>query len=86
MNIDVNKLKRSIGKKLKFEAYYLKENKSKFTHVFYAVLEDVFDEYIIVEEEYVLVDDNFKDNITVQKRKLFKDKFTIITREIPLNH
>lgn len=85
MNIDVNKLKRSIGKKLKFEATYLKVDKSKFEDVFYAVLKEVNEEYIIVEQTYVVADEDYNDIILTQKRKLIKDKFTI-TREIPLNH
>lgn len=60
MNIDFNKLKSSVGKRLKFEiAFYLVDN-STFTDVFYAYLREVFDDYIIVEQFTIDSDDNLK--------------------------
>jgi uncharacterized protein YxjI len=86
MNIDFNKLKRSIGKKLKFEATYLKADKSKFEDAFYAVLKEVNEEFIIVEQTYVVADEDYNDMVLTQKRKLIKDKYIIDTEKTPLNH
>lgn len=86
MNIDFNKLKSSVGKRLKFEiAFYLADN-STFTDVFYAYLREVFDDYIIVEQFTIDSDDNYENpKITSKFRKLSKNAFNIDTKEIPLN-
>jgi len=85
MNIDVNKLKRSIGKKLKFEADYLKVDGTSFTDIFYAVLKEAEEGFIIVEQTYIFSDEDYKDTILTQRRRLEKGKYSI-SREIPLNH
>lgn len=82
MNLDFNKLKNSLGKKLKFEANYIKEDKSFFKDVFYAVLIEVRENHIIVQQTYVVSNEEFKDVIISQKRKLIRGRF-IINDEIP---
>lgn len=84
MNIDFNILKKSIGKRLKFEVIYF-FNKTPYKDIFYATLIEIFDDYIIVEQFTVDSDDNFEnEKIKLIKRKLIKNKFTINT-EIPIN-
>ena len=84
MNIDFNFLKKSVGKRLKFEVtYYIKH--ISYDDVFYATLSEVFDDYIIVEQFTVETDDNFEnEKVKIIKRKLIKNKFNI-NNEIPLN-
>lgn len=83
MNIDFEFLKKSINKNLKFKKTYFLNNNS-FIDVFYAILKEVGDDYIIVEQFYVKSDDNFNEEIVSQKRKLVKKSFEI-DKEIPLN-
>lgn len=84
MNIDFNILKKSIGKRLKFEVIYFFD-KTQYKDIFYATLIEIFDNYIIVEQFTVDSDDNFEnEKIKLIKRKLIKDKFNINT-EIPIN-
>lgn len=85
MNIDFRLLQSSIGKILKFEVTYIFENNKSFDDVFYATLNKVFDDYIIVEQFTVDSDDNFEnEKVNLIKRKLVKGNFTI-SDEIPIN-
>lgn len=85
MNMDFRLLQKSIGKTLKFEATYFFENNKSFDDVFYATLNEIFDDYIIVEQFTVDSDDNFEnEKVKLTKRKLVKGNFTI-SNEIPLN-
>ncbi len=83
MNINFSLLKRSIGKELKFEATYLM-NGENFTDKFYAVLDEVSEDYIIVKQSFIYTDENDKDSPVTFKRKLVKNCFTI-DNEIPVN-
>jgi hypothetical protein len=85
MDVVFNKLKKSIGKKLKFNVAYVTSATESFTDVFYATVKEVEDNFIIVEQIIVLVGDNYKEQIIGQKRKLLKGEFTI-DKEISLNH
>jgi len=84
MNIDFDLLKKSIGKRLKFEVgYYI--NSTLYDDIFYATLTDVFDNYIIVEQFTIEYNENYEDErVKMIKRKLIKSKFNI-NKEIPLN-
>ena len=85
MNIDFNFLKKSIGKLLKFEVTYFFENETSYDDIFYAVLQEVFDDYVIVEQFTVESDNNFEnEKVRLIKRKLVKDNF-IISKDTPLN-
>lgn len=84
MKIDSNILNKSLGKKLKFMAeYYI--NEDNFRDVFYATLIEVNEDYIIVEQLFVVQDKDFENEILRSiKRKLKKGNFKILN-EIPLN-
>lgn len=85
MNIDFNFLKKSVGKTLKFEVRYTFGINNYFDDIFYATLNEVFEDYIIVEQFTVEADDNFEnEKIKMIKRKLVKRRFSI-SNEIPLN-
>jgi hypothetical protein len=85
MNLDFNVLKKSIGKRLKFEANYISTDKvNSFKDVFYATLIEVSNDFIIVEQFTVNSDENYEnEKIVLRKRKLVKNAF-IISTEIPL--
>jgi hypothetical protein len=85
MNLDFNVLKKSIGKKVKFEANYMSTDKvNSFKDVFYATLIEVSNDFIIVEQFTISSDENYEnEKIVLLKRKLIKDTF-IISTEIPL--
>lgn len=83
MIVDFKHLKKSIGKTLKFEASYI-INGSRFNDGFYAVLKEINEDSLIVEETFVSVEDGYQDTLKVQKRLLKKGSF-LLSREIPLN-
>lgn len=85
MNIDLTIFKKSIGRKLKFRTYY-KSNDSIFEEGFHAKLLDVAVDYLLVEQIFIRSNEQFEEEIQVQKRKLLKGKFTIDTGEIQLSH
>ena len=84
MNIDLNFLKKSLNKRLKFQVVVFLENSEIFTDDFYGYIREVTDNYIIVEHFYLQSDENFAQKKVSQKRKLNKNAF-IISDEIPLN-
>lgn len=82
--MDFKLFENSVGKRLRFEVSITMENKDTFIDIFYAVLREVGDDFIIVEHFYLKSDENFNQELVSQKRKLEKNKF-VISREIPLN-
>lgn len=84
MNIDFNLLKKSIGKELKFQTEYTVDE-IHYVDKFYAVLKQVENDFIVVEQHLLYMNENADNNFGTFNRKLLKGDFTIDTMRTALN-
>ena len=85
-SITLSKLKNSVGKRLKFKvSCFVGTNFEKLEDVFYATLLSVNNEYIVVEQVSINIDQDNKVTLNKTERILYFSKFEL-DNEIPLNH
>ena len=82
----LSKFKNSVGKRLKFKvSCFVGSNFEKLEDTFYATLLSVNNEYIVVEQVFINIDQDDKVTLSKTERTLHFNKFEL-DNEIPLNH
>lgn len=79
----LNHFKNSIGKEVLFGTVHTIDGKPVYNEVFKGMVESVEDSYIIIKYICVSIDEDFKVETKLQRRKLVDGEFKVLS---DLNH